>query len=36
MTRPLLPLIDLSALGFQALFTLVLAGVYLGLFRQQR
>jgi len=31
-----LPLIDLSALGFQALFTLVLSGVYLGLFRQQR
>lgn len=36
MNRTLLPLIDLSALGFQALFTLVLAGVYLGLFRQQR
>lgn len=31
-----LPLIDLSALGFQALFTLVLAGVYFGLYRQQR
>ncbi len=29
-------LIELSALGFQALFTLVLAAVYLGLFRQQR
>jgi signal transduction histidine kinase len=28
--------LDLSALGFQALFVLVLAGVYLGLFRQQR
>jgi len=28
--------IELSALGFQALFTLVLAAVYFGLFRQQR
>ena len=32
----MLPLTELFALGFQALFTLVLAGVYLGLFRQQR
>ncbi len=36
MAREMLPLIDLSALGFQALFTLVLAGVYYGLYRQQR
>ncbi|HTR96302.1 MAG TPA: ATP-binding protein [Candidatus Acidoferrales bacterium] len=28
--------LDLSALGFQALFTLVLAAVYFGLYRQQR